>query len=105
MYADSIEGTLRSFHGNDGETSLYMTHSPELVHLELAVDEPTDPERPAFSYHSRKITASGCIGRPSAASAEKGRRILAYAIEDVAALIERAMREPMPPDIWDVKQA
>lgn len=103
MYADSIEGTLRSFHGNDGETSVYMTHSPGRVRLELAVDEPKDAERPVFSYHSRKITTTGVIGRPRAASAEKGRTILAYAVEDVASLVERGRQEPIPPDVWEVK--
>jgi creatinine amidohydrolase len=103
MYADSIEGTLRSFHGNDGETSVYMAHSPELVHLEFAVDEPVDYQRPVFSYHSRQLTTTGCVGRPRAASAEKGRRILGWAVEDLAALIERGTKEPMPVDVWTVK--
>lgn len=102
MYADSIEGTLRSFHANDGETSTYMTHSPELVHLELAVDEPVNYQRPVFSYHSRKLTESGCVGRPRAASAEKGRRILAWAVDDLVTLIERAAKEPMPGDVWGI---
>lgn len=104
VYADSIQGTHRSFHGNDGETSVYMTHSPDLVHLDLAVDEPADYERPVFSYHSRKLTTTGCVGRPRAASAEKGRTILAYAVEDLAALIERAAREAMPDDVWTIRR-
>ena len=36
VYADAIEGTLRSFHANDAETSVYLAHSPHLVHTELA---------------------------------------------------------------------
>jgi len=72
MYADSIEGTLRSFHANDGATSAYMSHAPGLVHLELAADEPADYQRPASSCHSRRLTESGCVGRPRAATAEKG---------------------------------
>jgi creatinine amidohydrolase len=102
MYADSIEGTLRSFHANDGETSVYMTHSPDLVHLDLAVDEPSQYQRPAFSYHSRKLTESGCVGRPRAASNEKGQRVLAWAVDDLVALIERATKEPMPNDVWGI---
>jgi creatinine amidohydrolase len=104
MYADAIEGTLRSFHGNDGETSVYMAHSPDLVHPERAVDEPVDYERPFFSYHSRKLTATGAVGRPRSASAEKGRAILAWAVEDLAALVERAKKEPMPDDVWQVRR-
>ena len=104
MYADSIEGTLRSFHANDGETSVYLAHSAELVHLELAIDEPRDYERPVFSYHSRKLTTSGCVGRPRRASAETGRAVLAWAVEDLAALIERGSKEPMPDDVWTVRR-
>src|SRR5262249_22437314 len=73
MYVDSIEGTLRSFHANDGETSVYLVHSPELVRREDIVDEPSDYQRPTFSYHSRKLTAGGVIGRPTDADADKGR--------------------------------
>jgi creatinine amidohydrolase len=104
MYADAIEGTLRSFHGNDGETSVYMAHSPDLVHPERAVDEPVDYERPVFSYHSRKLTATGAVGRPRSASADKGRAILAWVVEDLVALVERARKEPMPDDVWQVKR-
>ena len=104
MYSDSIPGTLRSFHANDGETSVYLAHSPEIVRSELAVDEPADYERPVFSYHSRKITQSGCIGRPRAATAEKGRRVLSWVVDDLAAVIEEAAKEPMPPDVWTVRE-
>ncbi len=103
MYADSIPGTLRSFHANDGETSVYLAHSPDLVKPELAVDEPVDYTRPVFSYHSRKITQSGCIGRPRSASAEKGRTVLSWVIEDIASVIDEATKEPMPPDVWTVR--
>jgi creatinine amidohydrolase len=104
MYADSIPGTLRSFHANDGETSVYLAHSPDLVKLELAVDEPVDYARPVFSYHSRKITESGCIGRPRSASADKGRTVLSWVVEDLVAVIDAATKEPMPPDLWAVRE-
>ena len=104
MYADSIPGTLRSFHANDGETSVYLAHSPNRVKPELAVDEPVDYARPVFSYHSRKITQSGCIGRPRSASVEKGRTVLSWVIEDIAGVIGEAVKEPMPPDVWAVRE-
>jgi creatinine amidohydrolase len=105
VYRDSIPGTLRSFHANDGETSVYLTHSPELVHLDLAVDEPREYERAAFSYHSRKLTASGVIGEPSAATAAKGEEILAYAVEDLVDFVRRAADEPTPGDVWTTRAA
>jgi creatinine amidohydrolase len=105
VYSDSIEGTLRSFHANDGETSVYLTHSPELVRQRLAVDEPVDYERPAFSYHSRKLTRSGVIGAPTRATAERGRTIVDYAVADLVALVERSRSEHTPDDVWDVEPA
>lgn len=105
MYSDSIEGTLRSFHGNDGETSVYLAHSPALVQQDLAVDEPSDDyRRPFFSYDSRKLTGSGVIGRPRAASAEKGRTIIGLAIDDLTELIGQGMDEQTPPDVWGVQR-
>jgi creatinine amidohydrolase/Fe(II)-dependent formamide hydrolase-like protein len=74
------------------------------VHPERAVDEPVDYERPVFSYHSRKLTATGALGRPRSASADKGRAILAWVVEDLVALVERARKEPMPDDVWQVKR-
>ncbi|HEU5422815.1 MAG TPA: creatininase family protein [Nitrolancea sp.] len=97
MYADSITGASRSFHGNDGETSVYLTHSPELVHLDLAVDEP-DRSRPQpfFTYGSQQITGSGAIGHPTSASVDKGREVLRWAIEDLTAEVRRAIEEIAP---------
>jgi creatinine amidohydrolase len=103
IYSDAIEGTLRSFHANDGETSVYLTHSPELVNQSLAVDEPTDYRRPVFSYHSRKLTRSGVIGNPSEASLEKGRKIVQFAVDDLVDLLRRGFDELDPDDVWDVR--
>jgi len=101
VYSDAIEGTLRSFHANDGETSVYLTHSPDLVQERLAVDEPVDYQRPVFSYHSRKLTRSGVIGCPTRASADRGRTIVDFAVADLVALIERGLAEAEPYDVWD----
>ncbi|HEU5279996.1 MAG TPA: creatininase family protein [Gaiellaceae bacterium] len=102
VYGDSIEGTLRSFHANDGETSVYLTHSPGLVDSSLAVDEPKDYRRPVFSYHSRALTRSGVIGKPSEATLEKGRTIVQFAVEDLAELLRRGFEEGDPDDVWEV---
>jgi creatinine amidohydrolase len=105
VYRDSIPGTLRSFHGNDGETSVYLAHSPRLVDLALAVDEPRDYERSAFSYHSRALSTSGVVGEPTAASAAKGEEILAFAVEDLVRFVREAAAEPPPPDVWRLSPA
>ena len=62
-------------------------------------------ERPVFSYHSRKLTRSGVIGRPGEASAEKGRTIVEYAVEDLVRLVQSGLREPEPDDVWDAQPA
>jgi creatinine amidohydrolase len=102
VYADAIEGTLRSFHANDAETSVYLTHTPDLVRFEYAVDEPRDHERPGFSYHSRKLTESGVIGRPTAATVERGHLIIRMAAEDLAEFVRRCAAEAPPDDVWGI---
>jgi creatinine amidohydrolase len=104
VYADAIEGSLRSFHANDAETSVYLTHSPELVREELAVDEPEAYERPAFSYHSRTLTSSGVIGRATKATAEHGETIVRIATEDLVEFLGRCAAEDPLPDVWAVPE-
>ncbi len=102
MYQDSIEGSLRSFHANCGETAVYLDHSPELVHLEQAVDEPRDYRRPQFSYHSSKLTESGVMGRPTAATSALGREIFEIVVEDLAGFIQDCAKEETPADLWGI---
>jgi creatinine amidohydrolase/Fe(II)-dependent formamide hydrolase-like protein len=75
------------------------------VRAPLAVDEPTDYRRPVFSYHSRKLTASGVIGRPTRATPEKGRALLEDAVDDLVDLVHRASEETDPDDVWDARGA
>jgi creatinine amidohydrolase len=108
MYEDSIFAALRSFHANRGETSAYLAHSPELIDMSEAVDEPVDEPgddytRPFFSYHSRKLTRSGTVGHPSDASAEHGRKVFEMAIEDLVELIQSEMNSEIPADVWQVR--
>jgi len=106
MYDDSVQAALRSFHANRGETSAYLAHSPELVDMSEAVDEPESGfERPLYSYHSRKMTASGVVGHPVAASAEEGKAVLEMAIEDLSALFTEEAGKEAPPDLWGVERA
>lgn len=102
MYADSIDAHMRSFHANDGETSVYLVHSPELVFMDQAIDEPKDFKKTVFSYHSRKVTRSGTIGIPSRATVERGKEIFNMAVEDIANLLRSSVKEDIPDDIWDV---
>ena len=95
-------GSLRSFHANCGETAVYLDHSPQLVDLEQAVDEPRDYRRPQFSYHSRKLTQSGVMGRPTAATAALGREIFEMVIADLTGFIQDCAKEETPADLWGI---
>lgn len=79
--------TLESFHANDGETSVYLAHSPELVRTALAVDELCPGQPSLLPKQSRELTATGSVGRPTLASAAKGRQLLEWAVEDLSALV------------------
>jgi creatinine amidohydrolase len=102
MYEDSIEGSLRSFHANCGETAVYLDHSPDLVDLGQAVDEPREYRRPQFSYHSSKLTESGVMGRPTAATAALGREIFEMVIEDLTGFVQDCTKEETPADLWGI---
>jgi creatinine amidohydrolase len=102
LYQDAIKGTLRSFHANCGETSVYLHHSPELVDMGKAVNEPNDYQRPRFSYHSRKLTESGVIGRPAGATADQGRQILDMVVTDLGEFIRNCAAEEPPHDVWGI---
>lgn len=83
-------GTYGVFHACELETSLMLAARPELVHMELAVDE-----EPADCFKGDKyvtvfgpvnagwktsdVTKSGVIGAPTFATAEKGQKLFDYA--------------------------
>jgi creatinine amidohydrolase len=90
------------FHAGEWETALMLACAPELVRLDLAVAEYparlTDagalrPENaPAnFAWMTRDLSRSGVMGDPTTATAEKGRRWLAFAAERLADRILSAL--------------
>jgi creatinine amidohydrolase len=87
-------------HACEMETSIMLHLCPERVKLDRAVsDGPghSDPYRRADMQYGRpvffvnefhEVTASGVMGRPDLASAEKGRRFLDGIVKEVAEFIE-----------------
>ena len=79
-------------HACEAETSMVLALRPELVDS-ARFEEAKEPRRgggPAGAYRWRSFagrTRSGAIGDPTAASAEKGERLLEAAADSVAALI------------------
>lgn len=86
-------------HANQGETSLLMHLRPEMVRAELAVDEPDVTPGLVFSYDMPATTRSGVVGHARRASAEDGRALAEMLVEDIAAIVRRALAEewPVPP--------
>ena len=95
-----IEGGY-GIHGGEAETSVLLALAPELVHPDRYTPE-LPPVRQymrqytlkgaaSFGWLTRDLSASGTIGDPRAASAEKGEAILQAEARLVAALIDEAL--------------
>lgn len=85
-------------HANRAETSLLMAISPQLVHLDRCADG-DDPDRTAdlvFRYTAPALSSNGVTGRPSQATPELGRRLLALIADALADLVVRGRTEEPP---------
>lgn len=75
---DLLEGQTEAMHGDEVDTSLLLFIAPELVNMQLAQDYMMSREGlRRYRRGSLKIPgdSTGTIGRPTLASAEKGRRL------------------------------
>jgi creatinine amidohydrolase len=73
---DLLEGQTEHMHGDEADTSLMLYLAPELVRMEWAVDFMMSREqlrRYRRGYLRVPKESAGSIGRPSLATAEKGR--------------------------------
>lgn len=72
-------------HAGEVETSILLHAHPELVRpCHAAADHLADDRRHLLTLGMQAYTDSGVIGRPSAASAEKGRMVLAGLVDSFA---------------------
>jgi creatinine amidohydrolase len=94
-------------HACELETSIYLAIDPEAVDMDLAVDESSYPEgRHAWldwSDGSLKImpwwssfSRTGVQGRPTLATAEKGKTLLEAAVAECAAYVREVREKPLP---------
>ncbi len=94
--SDLLEGDPEREHGGELETSLVMHLAPHLVRPGEAVD--FVPEGRALRRYTRRRMptppqeARGLVGRPSLASAEKGRAIFRRWVERLADVLEMPTR-------------
>jgi len=102
---DGYEPTSRIiYHADEGETAHTLAVAPQLVHMELAVREVTDPFSDYYnrycagdgemtgrlSYgvpHTETMTRSGVMGDATEATAEAGRRMHAVAVDGLCAIV------------------
>jgi creatinine amidohydrolase len=86
------------WHANDAETSLMLSIAPEVVRPQLCV-EADDPDRTGgciFAHPVNRTSRNGVTGRPSQASADKGRVWFDWLVEDLSALIRKGITETPP---------
>jgi len=110
--ADAIAATRDSERGGlahacELETSIYLAIDPDAVDMALAVDEQSYPEgrhawfdwsdgplklMPWWSSFSR----TGVQGRPTLATAEKGKVLLEAAVDECVAYVRELREKPLP---------
>jgi creatinine amidohydrolase len=95
-------------HGGHGETSLMLHLRPELVHMDLA--ERRVPEEllayeqigfgraTSFGWLSSDFGPDGHVGDPTTATAQAGKELFEYAVEELARTLVEASRFTTPAD-------
>jgi len=86
------------WHANAAETALMQALAPELVR-EGKIAGADDPDRTCdsvFAHPVNRTSLNGVTGTPSVATREMGEELFAWMVEDLAALIQRGMREQPP---------
>jgi len=86
------------WHANEAETSLMLARAAHMVRPTRLVDA-DDPDRTddcVFSHPVNRTSRNGVTGQPSAASAEKGRELFTWMVEDLTDLVRRGMSEQPP---------
>lgn len=86
------------WHANDAETSLMMAIAPDMVrHSKLAgADDPDRTEGLVFSHPVNRTSLNGVTGKPSIATAEKGRELFNWMREDLTEIVRRGLLERAP---------
>lgn len=86
------------WHANEAETSLMMAIAPEIVRPEKLKDS-DDPDRTescVFSHPVNRTSENGVTGKPSLASEDKGKELFSWMKQDLAATIEKGIKEQPP---------
>ena len=88
------------WHANAAETSLMLAHFPQGVRIDRIADDPDRTGNLFFSYPVDRTSINGATGKPTQATAEQGRSLQEWAIEDLSILVHAALNEePSFPNI------
>jgi creatinine amidohydrolase len=83
--AEMVSTISEDMHGGEWETSILLHAMPELVRATYTQNDHDAPKRPhLLTVGMRGYTPNGIIGRPSAATAEKGKVALESLVETFA---------------------
>jgi creatinine amidohydrolase len=96
--SELLEGQREAMHGDEVDTSLMLHLFPEMVRMDLAEDYMMSREelrRYRRGWIKVPDASAGSIGRPTLATAEKGRALYERIRRQVS---DRIFRAPPPPD-------
>jgi creatinine amidohydrolase len=89
-----VTSSHEDMHAGELETSIFLHANPELVRDGYhAADWVADDRRHLLTTGMGEYTSSGVIGRPSLATAEKGKALLASLVDSFASVLEILQRE------------
>ena len=97
---DAHEQDAADWHANEAETSLMLAIDPALVKPDRLA-EADDPDRTpglVFAHPVNRTSLNGVTGRPSAASAARGRTLFGMMADDLTDIVRRGLRETPPLD-------
>jgi len=86
------------WHANAAETSLMLAVAPELVRPEklAAADDDDRTGGLVFPHPVNRTSRNGVTGFPSRATREQGEELFRFMVEDLTALVQRALTEQPP---------
>ena len=99
--AELAQGARKSMgHACEFETSMMMALRPDLVRKSEIKDDPLNEDAALrglfFADDMKQKTDHGCVGYPSLATAEKGRKCLDVAIARTCEVVTGLLRRPLP---------
>jgi len=96
--------TFNDIHAGEIETSTTLAIRPELVDMDLAVDDTLDLDNEYLDFtsergvswyvHTKRLTKSGVMGNATLGTAEKGKKMWEIMIRNMAEFVETIKNTP-----------